>query len=104
MGSDLNAAIRAAEEALARFDRLWGKGACHPGEITNAAIESLRALLDALDAPDPLLAASRNALAVLTDLAESAAYWSDYDVPVGLVPRVDEAKARLAAALEGGQR
>lgn len=51
-----------------------------------------------------LLAASRNALTVLTDLAESAAYWSDYDVPVGLVPRVDEARARLAAALEGGQR
>ena len=47
----------------------------------------------------PLLAASRFALAVLTDLAESAAYWSDYDVPVGLVPRVDEARARLAAAL-----
>ena len=54
--------------------------------------------------PDPLLDASRFALAVLTDLAESAVYWSDYDVPVGLVSRIDEAKARLAAALGGGPR
>lgn len=102
MGSDLNAAIRAAEEALAFYDRLG----CERNGKSHVIIDAglVRALLDALDAPDPLLAASRNALAVLTDLAESAAYWSDYDVPVGLVPRVDEAKARLAAALEGGQR
>jgi hypothetical protein len=63
-----------------------------------------RAPLDLRITPAPLLAASRFALAVLTDLAESAAYWSDYDVPVGLLPRVDEARARLAAALEGGPR
>ena len=41
------------------------------------------------------------ALAVLTRLADSAVYWSDYDVPVGLVSEVDEAKARLAGALNG---
>jgi len=44
-------------------------------------------------------AAAREALAVLTRLADSAAYWSDYDVPVGLVADVDAAKARLAGVL-----
>ncbi len=44
--------------------------------------------------------AAREALAVLTRLADSAAYWSDYDVPVGIVPEIDAAKARLAGALE----
>ena len=43
--------------------------------------------------------AAAEALSVLTDLAESAAYWSEYDVPLGIVSRVDFAKARLAAAL-----
>lgn len=46
-----------------------------------------------------LLAAAREALAVLTRLADSAAYWSNYDVPVGLVADVDAAKARLAGVL-----
>ena len=47
----------------------------------------------------PLRAAAREALDVLTRLADSAAYWSDYDVPVGIVAEVDAAKARLAGAL-----
>ena len=46
-----------------------------------------------------LRAAATLALAVLTRLADSAAYWSDYDVPVGIVAEIDEAKARLAGAL-----
>lgn len=49
----------------------------------------------------PLSAAAREALAVLTRLADSAAYWSDYDVPVGLVAEVDAAKARLKGVLRG---
>lgn len=49
----------------------------------------------------PLRAAAREALNVLTRLADSAAYWSDYDVPVGLVAEIDAAKARLAGALNG---
>ena len=47
----------------------------------------------------PLRAAATYALAVLTRLADSAAYWSDYDVPVGIVSEIDAAKARLAGAL-----
>ena len=46
-----------------------------------------------------LRAAAREALDVLTRLADSAAYWSDYDVPVGIVAEIDAAKARLAGAL-----
>ena len=46
-----------------------------------------------------LRAAATEALAVLTRLADSAAYWSEYDVPVGIVAEIDEAKARLAGVL-----
>ncbi len=46
-----------------------------------------------------LRSAATLALAVLTRLADSAAYWADYDVPVGLVSEIDEAKARLAGVL-----
>ena len=49
----------------------------------------------------PLRAAAREALTVLTRLADSAAYWSDYDVPVGIVAEIDSAKARLAGVLRG---
>ena len=39
-------------------------------------------------------------LAVLKDLAESAAYWSEYDVPIGIVDRINAAikKAEGGAA------
>lgn len=53
----------------------------------------------ALGAVAEVREAAEGALGVLTDLAESAAYWSEYDVPLGIVSRVDFAKARLAAAL-----
>ena len=48
-----------------------------------------------------LRAAAQEAMAVLTRLADSAAYWSNYDVPVGLVAEVDAAKARLEGVLRG---
>ena len=48
---------------------------------------------------DRLRAAATLAHAVLTRLADSAAYWADYDVPVGIVAEIDAAKARLAGAL-----
>ena len=62
-----------------------------------------RMINDALRAAarEALRAAATEALAVLTRLADSAAYWSDYDVPVGLVADVDAAKARLAGVLRG---
>lgn len=64
-----------------------------------AYVDKLRSDL-APAAPDELRKAAEEALGVLTDLAESAAYWSEYDVPLGIVSRVDFAKARLAGVLK----
>ena len=48
----------------------------------------------------PLRAAAREALAVLTRLADSAHQWAyPGSVPVGIVAEVDAAKARLAGVL-----
>ena len=43
-----------------------------------------------------LIAAAPEMLAVLEELRESASYWSEYDVPVGIVERIEAAirKAR----------
>lgn len=46
-----------------------------------------------------LRAAAREALTVLTRLADSAHRWAGRDVPVGIVAEIDAAKARLAGAL-----
>lgn len=41
-----------------------------------------------------LIAASPDLLAVLKELQESAAYWSEYDVPLGIVDRINQAIAK----------
>ena len=43
-----------------------------------------------------LIAAAPEMLAVLEELRDSASYWSEYDVPVGIVERIESAirKAR----------
>lgn len=38
-----------------------------------------------------LIAAAPDLFAVLQELAESAEYWSEYDVPVGIVDRIKRA-------------
>ena len=40
------------------------------------------------------------ALAVLLELKESAEYWSEYDVPIGIHERIDEAILELTAKPE----
>ena len=37
-------------------------------------------------------------LAVLKELQESAAYWSEYDVPLGIVDRINQAIAKAERA------
>jgi hypothetical protein len=69
-----NASLTLAEQRGAAYDMTWRE------------VEYLRD-------------AATLALAVLTRLADSAAYWADYDVPVGIVAEIDAAKARLAGAL-----
>jgi predicted nucleic acid-binding Zn-ribbon protein len=49
----------------------------------------------------PLRAAAREALTVLTRLADSAHRWAGRDVPVGITAEIDAAKARLAGVLNG---
>lgn len=63
--------------------------------------ELIADLVPAQDDDAPLRAAAREALDVLTRLADSAAYWSEYDVPVGIVAEIDSAKTRLAGVLAG---
>jgi hypothetical protein len=41
-----------------------------------------------------LFAAAHDLLAVCEELVESAYYWGDYDVPIGLVDRIREAVAK----------
>lgn len=41
-----------------------------------------------------LIAAAPDLLAVVLDLQESAAYWSEYDVPIGIVDRINAAITR----------
>ena len=41
-----------------------------------------------------LITAAPELLAVLQELAESAEYWSEYDVPVGIVDRINDAIAK----------
>ena len=61
---------------------------------------ALLAVAEAADKrEDPLAAAAREALDVLTRLADSAYQWAGRDVPPGLVPEIDSAKARLAGVL-----
>lgn len=41
-----------------------------------------------------LIAAAPDLLAVLQELQESASYWSEYDVPLGVVDRINSAIAK----------
>lgn len=41
-----------------------------------------------------LIAAAPDLFAVLQELAESAEYWSEYDVPLGIVDRIKNALAK----------
>lgn len=55
------------------------------------------------DAPEAeanarLIAASPDLYAVLKELQESAAYWSEYDVPLGIVDRINQAIAKAEEA------
>ena len=45
-----------------------------------------------------LIAAAPDLLAVARELAEAAAYWSEYDVPLGLADRLNTAIAKATEA------
>lgn len=54
-----------------------------------------------LDADRVLIAAAPCMLAMLQELRECASYWSKYDVPVGIVERLDAVIAK-ATGQQGG--
>lgn len=56
--------------------------------------ETQRCLCEALAENDRLQAAHDGLLAVARELSASAAYWSEYDVPLGIVERLDAAIER----------
>lgn len=57
-----------------------GCGCCTESKLTQADAD--------------LIAAAPDLLAVLQELQESASYWSEYDVPLGIVDRINSAIAK----------
>jgi hypothetical protein len=45
-----------------------------------------------------LIAAAPDMISVLKELQESASYWSEYDVPIGIVDRINAAIAKATGA------
>lgn len=69
----------------------------HPvvmSDIGGVAIATWAGSEQQTDANARLIAASPDLYAVLKELQESAAYWSEYDVPLGIVDRINQAIAK----------
>ena len=63
-----------------------------------AEIENLRkANLDVMMHFNALMDERNELLAVLKELQESASYWGEYDVPLGIVDRINAAIAKAEA-------
>ena len=89
-------------DVYVRISRPYDYEDVHPDlVIADALPETAFEIADATSEIAALRTAATEALDVLTRLADSAAYWSDYDVPVGIVAEIDAAKARLAGVLNG---
>lgn len=54
--------------------------------------------LPELQANARLIASAPELLAVVRELQESAAYWSEYDVPLGIVERINTAVAKATGS------
>lgn len=77
----------------------WRVTAPHSGAIgDNAAIYAGDVNVAVCDrAHAALIAAAPDLLAVVQELIESASYWSEYDVPLGIVDRMRAALAKATA-------
>lgn len=70
------------------------EGEYEDGRKRHWNIASVNKLRDEWEANRRLIAAAPEMLAVLQELEESAAYWSEYDVPLGIVDRIKAACAK----------
>ncbi len=89
--SDKPEALRLAESLLL----CWGDS-----RLDQAATELRRlhaANIDCIDHFNAIKAERDELLAVLKELQESAAYWSEYEVPIGIVDRINAAIAKAEA-------
>jgi len=75
----------------------WIVGRCSWNDEGNVCYE-LEGIKQGRAADSRLITAAPDLLAVLQDLQESAAYWSEYDVPLGIVDRINTAIAKATGA------
>ena len=66
------------------------------GAITNALcrVQSRDSWIEESEANARLISAAPDLLSVVKELEESANYWSEYDVPIGIVERIRAALAK----------
>jgi hypothetical protein len=69
------------------------------GKVDIASVY-LRAAAYRHEANSRLIAAAPDLLSVLKELQASAAYWSEYDVPLGIVDRINAAIAKATGKTE----
>lgn len=90
----------AALQLADALNREWVNDALNYDTALNAANELRRlhaANVDCLEHFNALKAERDALLAVAKELQESAAYWSEYDVPLGIVDQLNAAIARAEA-------
>jgi hypothetical protein len=87
--SDKPEALRLADQLeIMSLSTRWDKAAA-------AELRRLHAAnIDCVNHFNAIKAERDELLAVLKELQESAAYWSEYDVPIGIVDRINEAIAK----------
>ena len=68
----------------------WGQWELKPDVIAGTR----EGLVSISDADAKLIAAAPELLGVLMELKECASYWSEYDVPLGIVDRINDAIAK----------
>ena len=78
-------AVTPAPDRSAVHTILDAEGGC--GFLASNVHDTMREI----DADLRLIAAAPDMLAVLIELRDSAAYWSEYDVPLGIVCRINDA-------------
>jgi len=75
----------------------WTVGRCSWNDDGNVCYE-LEGIKKGCASDSRLIAAAPDLLAVIQELSESAEYWSEYDVPLGIVDRIRAAITKATGA------